>query len=168
MVKIRLTRKGGHKRPFYRIVVAEEAHRRDGRFLEIVGTYDPLAQPAVIEVKSEQVLSWLSKGAQPTDTVRQILKKSGVWAHWRQVQEGKAEIGGLAGPVSGTVERTRQAKPSKKLVAKIAEEEAAKAEAATKAAEEPAADAEAPAEETASEDADDNGNEAETADESKS
>ncbi|NNE44293.1 MAG: 30S ribosomal protein S16 [Gemmatimonadetes bacterium] len=141
MVKIRLTRRGNHKRPFYRVVVAEEQHRRDGRFIEIVGTYDPLAKPAAIEVKSESVLHWLSKGAQPTDTVRQILKKSGVWAHWRDVQAGKAQIGDLEGKMTGTIERTRGAKPSKKSAAKIAE--AATVEAPV----------EAPAEEASAEEA---------------
>ena len=158
MVKIRLARKGSHKRPFYRIVVAEEAHRRDGRFIEIVGTYDPLKKPAGIEVKSEAVLKWLSQGAQPTDTVKRILAKAGVWEHWRSVQAGEAQLGDLTGRVSGELERTREERPSKKAVAKIAEEaeakKAAEAEAkkaaeaeAKKAAEEAAAAEEAPAEE---------------------
>jgi len=132
LVKIRLTRMGNRKRPFYRVVVAEDSHRRDGRFIDILGTYDPLAKPAALEVKSEAVLDWLSKGAQPTDTVREILKKTGVWSHWRAVQQGKEEIGGLTGRRTGTVERGREAKPSKKAAAKIAESE--KAEAASEAA----------------------------------
>ena len=135
MVKIRLTRKGNHKRPFYRVVVAESSARRDGRFIDIVGTYDPVAKPAAIEVKAESVLHWLSKGAQPTDTVRQILKKSGVWSHWQDVQAGKAQIGDLEGRLGGSIERNRTDRPSKKAVAKIAEEQAAKAEAAASEAE---------------------------------
>jgi len=78
LVKLRLARMGNRKRPFYRVVAADEMARRDGRFIEIVGTYDPLANPAAIDVKSDVALKWLSKGAQPTDTVRRILAKSGV------------------------------------------------------------------------------------------
>jgi len=167
LVRIRLARVGNRNRPYYRVVVAEDSHRRDGRFVEIVGTYDPLAKPAGLEVNAEAVLRRLADGAQPSDTVRQILKKSGVWAHWIQVQEGKAKIEDLTGRLSGTVERARDGRPSKKAAAKIAEE----AEAAAKPAEEPAAEkpaAEEPvAEEPAGEETAADG-EAETADESKS
>ena len=138
MVKIRLARKGNRKRPFYRVVVAEDSSRRDGRFIEIVGTYDPVKQPAAIEVKADAVLEWLSKGAQPTDTVKRILMKSGIWAHWRAVQRGEAELGAMTGPVSGTMERERDERPSKKAVAKIAEEESKAAEAEAAASEETA------------------------------
>jgi small subunit ribosomal protein S16 len=74
-VKIRLARHGRKKRPFYRIVVADERFSRDGRFLEKVGTYNPLADPAEISVKKERVDYWLGQGAQPTDTVRSLLNK---------------------------------------------------------------------------------------------
>ncbi|WP_300669232.1 30S ribosomal protein S16 [Desulfoluna sp.] len=77
-VKIRLARGGAKKKPFYRIVVADSEARRDGRFLEIVGTYDPLKDPAKVTVKGERVDYWLGEGAIPTDTVRDILKKEGV------------------------------------------------------------------------------------------
>jgi len=76
---IRLTRRGKHKRPFYRIVVADSRMPRDGRCLEIIGTYDPLAKPAAIQVKQERAVAWLKKGAQVSDTVRQIFKKSGLY-----------------------------------------------------------------------------------------
>ena len=76
---IRLTRRGKHKRPFYRIVVADSRMPRDGRCLEIIGTYDPLAKPAAIQVKQERAAAWLKKGAQVSDTVRQIFKKSGLY-----------------------------------------------------------------------------------------
>jgi small subunit ribosomal protein S16 len=157
LVKIRLARKGNRKRPFYRIVVAEEAHRRDGRFIEIVGTYDPLRKPAGIEVDSGAVLKWLSQGAQPTDTVRRILAKTGVWAHWRATQNKEAELGGMTGRVSGGLERERTARPSKKSIAKVqqqAEQEKAVAEAPSE--EKPAAEVpaeEPPAAEAASEEA---------------
>jgi small subunit ribosomal protein S16 len=145
LVKLRLARMGNRKRPFYRVVAAEEAHRRDGRFIEILGTYDPVKKPAAIEVKSDAVLKWLSNGAQPTDTVRRILAKAGVWAHWQSMQAGNAQIGDMTGKVEGTVERGREAAPSKKAVARIADEEKAKAEAAEAA--------EAAANEASSEDA---------------
>ena len=77
-VKIRLARHGRKKRPFYRIVVADERFSRDGRFLEKVGTYNPLADPAEIFVEKERVSYWLDQGALPTDTVKSLLRKEGV------------------------------------------------------------------------------------------
>lgn len=76
--KIRLARAGAKKRPFYQVVVADGRSRRDGRFIENMGTYDPTQNPAVCKLDEEKILSWLGKGAQPTDTVRQILKKAGI------------------------------------------------------------------------------------------
>ena len=77
-VKIRLKRMGSKKSPFYRIVVADSRSPRDGRFIETVGTYNPLKDPAEVVLKEDLVLDWLSKGAQPSDTVRNILSKEGV------------------------------------------------------------------------------------------
>ncbi|MBQ9197724.1 MAG: 30S ribosomal protein S16 [Clostridia bacterium] len=77
MVKIRLKRMGMKKHPFYRIVVADERSPRDGRFIEEIGYYNPMKQPADIKVNNEKAAEWLKKGAQPTDTVRILLKKSG-------------------------------------------------------------------------------------------
>ena len=76
--KIRLARAGAKKRPFYQIVVADERSRRDGCFIENVGTYDPTKNPAVVKLKTEKVADWLGKGAHPTDTVRQLLKNAGL------------------------------------------------------------------------------------------
>lgn len=76
-VKIRLKRMGMKKMPFYRIVVADSRSPRDGRFIEEIGYYDPLKQPAEIKVDNEAAKKWLGSGAQPTDTVRILLKKSG-------------------------------------------------------------------------------------------
>jgi len=76
--KIRLARAGAKKRPFYQIVVADGRSRRDGSFIENVGTYDPTKNPAVVKLKIEKAVAWLSKGAQPTDTVRQLLKNAGL------------------------------------------------------------------------------------------
>lgn len=78
MVKIRLRRLGAKKAPFYRIVVADSRYPRDGRFIEEIGTYNPLNNPATIDVNGERAQDWIKKGAQPTDTVRGILKKAGV------------------------------------------------------------------------------------------
>ena len=76
-VKIRLKRMGTHKRPFYRVIVADSRTPRNGKFIEEIGTYDPLKDPAEINIDKERAEKWLSTGAQPTDTVRALLKKSG-------------------------------------------------------------------------------------------
>ena len=76
--KIRLTRMGTKKKPFYRIVVAEDRSPRDGKFIEIVGNYDPLQDPAVTNMKEDRIAEWLSKGAQPSETVASLLKKKGI------------------------------------------------------------------------------------------
>ncbi len=77
-VKIRLRRMGATKRPSYRLVVADSTSPRDGRFIEIVGHYNPLVEPAQVVVKADRIRHWLSVGAKPTDTVASLLKKSGV------------------------------------------------------------------------------------------
>lgn len=76
-VKIRLRRMGAKKAPFYRIVVADSRFPRDGRFIEEIGYYDPTKEPVVLRVDDEKVQQWIANGAQPTDTVRALLKKSG-------------------------------------------------------------------------------------------
>lgn len=78
MVKIRLRRMGAKKNPFYRIVVADSRYPRDGRFIEEIGTYNPLQTPAEIKVDVDRAQAWIKTGAQPTDTVRGIFKKAGV------------------------------------------------------------------------------------------
>ncbi len=77
-VKIRLKRMGTHKKPYYRLVVADSRSPRDGRFIEMVGTYDPLKKPAEIKVNQEKTLDWLKKGAIPSDTVKTLLSRAGV------------------------------------------------------------------------------------------
>lgn len=77
-VKIRLKRMGAKKKPFYRVVVADSRSPRDGRFIEELGYYDPLKDPAEIKIDAEKAAQWLSNGAQPTETVRALLKKAGV------------------------------------------------------------------------------------------
>jgi small subunit ribosomal protein S16 len=78
MVKIRLRRMGRKNRPFYRVVVADSRSPRDGKFIDIIGHYDPLTDPATISVDGEKALKWLKDGAQPTDTVRSLLSKLGL------------------------------------------------------------------------------------------
>ncbi len=75
-VKIRLRRMGAKKAPFYRVVVADSRFPRDGRFIEEIGYYDPTKEPAVVKIDGEKAKKWISTGAQPTDTVRALLKKS--------------------------------------------------------------------------------------------
>lgn len=79
-VKIRLARYGAKKRPFYRIVVADSENPRDGRFLETIGTYNPLQDPAEVSLKTERARYWIEQGALPSETVKSILKKEGLFA----------------------------------------------------------------------------------------
>jgi small subunit ribosomal protein S16 len=78
-VRIRLRRLGAKKRPFYRVVVADQRSPRDGRFIEIIGKYHPLEDPSLIEIDEEKALEWLRKGAQPSQPVENLLKKTGIW-----------------------------------------------------------------------------------------
>ena len=78
--RIRLTRKGTKKKPFYRIVVADSEAPRDGKFLEILGTYNPLTDPAEVKIDPERLRVWLDRGARPSDTVRSLIKKKGLLA----------------------------------------------------------------------------------------
>ncbi|GBE06751.1 MAG TPA: 30S ribosomal protein S16 [Nitrospirae bacterium] len=78
MVKIRLTRKGAKKKPFYRVIAADSRARRDGPFLEILGTYNPLTDPSEIKINTDRAKYWLSHGAQPTATVKKLLKIAGL------------------------------------------------------------------------------------------
>ena len=78
MVKIRLRRMGAKKSPFYRIVVADSRYPRDGRFIEEIGTYNLLTNPSTVNVDADAVKTWIAKGAQPTDTVKALLKKEGI------------------------------------------------------------------------------------------
>lgn len=76
MVKIRLARHGAKKKPFYRIVVADSRSPRDGRFIDLIGTYDPLQNPAVVQIKRDKLDKWLQHGAQPTETVARLIKRA--------------------------------------------------------------------------------------------
>jgi small subunit ribosomal protein S16 len=147
MVKIRLMRVGKRKQPYYRVVVSDARSPRDGRFIENIGRYHPRAHPSLIEIDSERALHWLQNGAQPSDPVRVLMEKTGIWGQFT----GK-------GPTEPVAPPPEKAVPSKKKAAAAAEEAAAAAEPAPEAPEpapaEPAAEApaeEAPAQEPAAE-----------------
>jgi small subunit ribosomal protein S16 len=88
-VKIRLKRMGSKKRPFYRIVVADSRSPRDGRFIEMVGTYNPLVNPAEVKLEEETIMQWLNNGAQPSDTVRNILSNAGLMQKFHEAKLAK-------------------------------------------------------------------------------
>lgn len=147
VVKIRLRRMGAKKRPFYRIVAADSRNARDGRFIELLGTYDPNTDPPTISVKKDRIEYWLSQGAQPSDTMRGLLKVEGFLGG---VTKKKAK------EAPEQAEEAVEKAPAKKRTAKAAEAAAPAAEEAKvpeekpkpKAkpkAEEPAAEADAPA-----------------------
>jgi len=85
-VRIRLKRMGAHKAPFYRVVVSDSRSPRDGRFIEEIGTYNPVAQPAQVQIDEEKALKWLQTGAQPSDTVRSLLSKAGVMKKFHEIR----------------------------------------------------------------------------------
>ncbi len=90
MLRIRLRRVGAKKQPLYRIVIAENEWPRDGRFLEIIGRYNPRTNPATIEVNEERAYHWLKNGAQPTDTVVQLFGKTGTLSRFNRLKQGEA------------------------------------------------------------------------------
>ncbi len=89
MVKLRLNRMGAKRQPFYRIVAADSRSPRDGRFIEVVGNYDPTKNPALINVDEEKVMNWIRNGAQPTDTVRSLLSKQGIMKKIHEERKNK-------------------------------------------------------------------------------
>ena len=82
-VKLRLKRTGAKQRPFYRIVAADSRSPRDGKFIEVVGTYQPIYEENNVNIDEEKALKWLNSGAQPTDTVKNLLSKTGIWAKYK-------------------------------------------------------------------------------------
>ncbi|MBU5211036.1 MULTISPECIES: 30S ribosomal protein S16 [Heyndrickxia] len=88
-VKIRLKRMGAKKSPFYRIVVADSRSPRDGRFIETVGTYNPVSQPAEVKINEELALKWLQNGAKPSDTVRNLFSKQGIMEKFHNAKYSK-------------------------------------------------------------------------------
>ena len=139
--RIRLRRMGSKGRPFYRVVVADQRSPRDGRFIENIGRYHPLNDPSVIEIDQDRALHWLHVGAQPSDQVRNLMQKVGIWDAF-VAERPKAAV------ISTKPERPVKEKMSKKALAKAAEAE--KTPAAPPRAEAPAQPA---AEAAATEDA---------------
>lgn len=90
-VKLRLKRMGSKQKPFYRIVAADARSPRDGRFIETVGTYDPIKGKDVVTIDEEKALKWLNNGAQPTDTVRNILSKNGIMTKYAESKKKKVK-----------------------------------------------------------------------------
>ncbi|MBD2870766.1 30S ribosomal protein S16 [Paenibacillus arenilitoris] len=88
-VRIRLKRIGAHKAPFYRVVVSDSRSPRDGRFIEEIGTYNPVTQPAQVSINEEKALKWLQTGAQASDTVRDLLSKAGVLKKFHELKQQK-------------------------------------------------------------------------------
>ena len=88
-VKIRLNRMGAKKKPFYRIVVADARAPRDGRFIEIIGNYDPTKENAPVNINAEKALDWMQKGAQPTETVRSLFSKEGIMKKYDEVKRAR-------------------------------------------------------------------------------
>ncbi len=135
---LRLARKGRAHEAIYSVVVADSRSPRDGKFIENVGYYNPNTQPAEISFENSAVIDWMVKGAQPSDTVKSLLKQAGIYAMYVAAKKGE-DISNFVVTPKPLVEKEK--KPSKKALAKIeAEKEAAAAEAAA---------AEAPAEEAA-------------------
>lgn len=145
MVKLRLRRAGKKKYPIYKIVAADTRSPRDGRFIETVGQYNPNINPILLTVKEERVFYWLRKGAQPTDTVRSLLQRNGLWLRWTLTKRGVDETKKQAilerwqmqQAERGTRDadrKTRRAEKKKKAAAKPAEPAAAVAEPAAQPA----------------------------------
>lgn len=88
-VKIRLKRIGAHKRPYYRLVVSDSRSPRDGRFIEEIGTYNPLAEPAEVKIDEDKALKWLQNGAQASDTVRSLFSKAGIMQKFHELKHQK-------------------------------------------------------------------------------
>lgn len=157
MLRIRLTRMGAKKNPFYRIVVKERRSKRDGKYLENVGTYNPMTEPAEVKLNHERIQYWISKGAQPTETVASLIKHNPLLTPEEQ-EKRDAEI---AAKLAAKKEAEEKAKAEKAQAAKEAAEKKAAEAAAMAAAEAPAEDApaeeaaaaEAPAEEAPAEEA---------------
>jgi small subunit ribosomal protein S16 len=136
--RIRLRRMGSKGRPFYRVVVADQRSPRDGRFIENIGRYHPLNDPSVIEIDQDRALHWLRVGAQPSDQVRNLMQKVGIWDAFVAERPKAAVIG------------TKPERPAKEKLSKKAQAKAAESQQAAAA---PAPAAEAPAEPEAPADA---------------
>ena len=140
-VKLRLRRMGKKKRPFYRIVAADSRAPRDGRFIELVGTYDPICKPMSVELQEDRIMYWLQNGAQPTDTVKNLFQKKGVWLKWHLQKSGatEAKITEELGKWELQQKEKEAEEKATEAEAVVAETPAAPAEEAVVPVEEPAA-----------------------------
>jgi small subunit ribosomal protein S16 len=155
MVKIRLRRTGAKKQPSYRVVVADQRSPRDGRFIEIIGHYNPRTEPETVNIQEDRALHWLSEGAQMTDTIERLFKNLGTLDRFARYKEG-AELDTLLAEAETSREKyTEEAKARAEAIAKEKEaKKKAEAEAAAKAAAEAEAEAAVAAEAAAEESAD--------------
>ena len=158
MVRIRLSRRGKKRQPIYRVVVADQRAKRDGRFIEHIGNYNPHTDPSTYNIDEARALHWLSVGAQPSDAVRRLLDKQGTMDRLKRVHAGEeidALVAEFTGAAEEAVEEEKPAKKAKKAAKKVeeaAEEVVAEAEEAVEAAAEVVEDAAEAVEEAASED----------------
>ena len=135
-VKLRLKRMGAKKRPFYRIVAADSRVARDGKFIELIGTYNPIVEPAEVKINEEIALKWLNNGAQPTDTVRDLLSKQGIMKKFHESKMVKKDTKKEVAKKETAKKPAAKATTAKKTTTKTT----AKKETATKtAAKKPAA-----------------------------
>ena len=144
MVKLRLRRAGKKKQPFYKIVAADSRASRSGKFIEAVGRYNPLVHPMIIDVKEDRLFAWLKRGAQPTDTLRSLLQRKGLWLQWGLMKKGADEPTIAAAlekwqSLQEEKQRRETEKKSRRKAAKKAKAAAA-SEAAAPAAPAPAAE----------------------------
>jgi len=138
-VKIRLKRMGSKKKPFYRVVVADSRRARDGRFIEILGYYDPLKDPAEVKVDEDKVWEWMDKGARPSENVKNLLKHEGIMERWRLHTEGIAVT-----EMDAIIEERRKKQPAPKPKTAVKEEKPEKKEEKPEEAEEEKAASEEP------------------------
>jgi small subunit ribosomal protein S16 len=143
LVKIRLKRMGAKKRPFYRLVVADARSPRDGKFIEELGTYDPIAHPAKVRIDADRVKEWMRKGAQPTETARKLLEMESILPRTARPMRPDTRAAAPAAASNGGAAVATAEAP-----AAVAEEPVATAEEPVAAAEEPAAVAAEPATES--------------------
>lgn len=146
MVKIRLRRVGAKKQPSYRIVVADSRAPRDGRFIEVIGFYNPRTEPETVRIKEDRALHWLSVGAQPTEAVARLLEKQGTLARFARLKAGEP-LEALVAEAEADAQAQPAPSPATRPVRAAAEEEA-EGRVAEEAAEE-AAEAESQGEEEA-------------------
>lgn len=134
MVRIRLRRVGRKKQPSYRIVVADSRSPRDGRYIEVIGFYNPRTEPATITLKEERALYWLQQGAQPSDPVRRLLDKMGTWGRYERLGKGEAlevlvqEAASAAASMPAVSPKTRYPAATKKAASVVQSVEEASVE----------------------------------------